>query len=105
MVSFLPISEYKSDYIQFLNNDIIGQSQFSGFRTPFKFISKRSHVEMLFVTDDRVARSGFMLNLTTTNDDGMLDLSAEIIFPVLNKNNCIVRKSHHSKVCIMRKFF
>ena len=73
MVSLLSTSEYKSDYVEILNNGIIGQNRFSGFHYPFKFISKRNYVEMLFVTDDRVTRSGFLLNFTITDENGMLD--------------------------------
>ena len=73
MIASFSISEYKSDYIQFLNNGIIGQSRFSGYRYPFKFISKRSHVEMLFVTDSRLKRSGFELRIKIALNNGMLD--------------------------------
>ena len=72
MISSFSITEYKSDYVQFLNNGIIGQNRFSGYRYPFKFTSKRSHFEMLFVTDSRVTRSGFELYIKTTLNNGML---------------------------------
>ena len=68
------ISESDFDYIQILNNGIIGQARFSGSQYPFQFISKRSHLEMLFRTDKLIQLRGFWLSVVPTMEKGMLNL-------------------------------
>ena len=73
VIYLIYISELNHDYIKFLNYGTIGQNVFSGSLRRFQLISKRSRVEMLFVTDRTVERSGFSLSIMATDENGMLD--------------------------------
>ena len=71
------ITEARYDYVQILNNGIIGQSRFTGSHNVIQFISKRSYVEMLFVSDYSNTRRGFSLSVMTTDDKGLFHCKVE----------------------------
>jgi len=64
-------TESKHDYLQILNNGIIGQNRFSGKHAPFQFVSKRSSVDMLFYSDSSVQKTGFSLSVVATDENAM----------------------------------
>jgi len=64
-------TESKHDYLQILNNGIIGQNRFSGKHAPFQFVSKRSSVDMLFYSDSSVQKAGFSLSVAATDENAM----------------------------------
>ena len=70
----IDFSEFRYDYLQILNNGIIGHNRFSGKHAPFQFVSKRSSVDMLFYSDSSVQKAGFSLSVVATDENGMLDL-------------------------------
>ena len=71
MISMIDFSEPEHDYLQILNNGIIGQNRFSGKHEPFYFISKRSNVDMIFYSDENVEKVGFSLSVIATDENGM----------------------------------